>query len=65
MQQLPAEYRLVLARELRARQAREAADARLATGRRPRRLRTTVGLTLVSLGQRLAAEPRLQPVRPR
>jgi hypothetical protein len=65
MQQLPAESRLVLAQELRARQAREATDARLAPARRPRRLRTTVGLTLVSLGQRLAAEPRLQPVRPR
>jgi hypothetical protein len=65
MQQLPAEYRLALAQELRARQAREAAQARLAPRRRPRRLRTTLGLSLVRLGQRLAAEPRLQPVRPR
>ena len=63
-QQLPAGLRLSLAEERRARQAREASEARSAAAR-PRRLRTSLGLALVRLGQRLAAEPRLQPARPR
>ncbi len=64
-QQLSFEQRLGLTLELREHQAREAAQARLVQPGPPRRLRSVVGLSLVRLGQRLAAEPSLQPARPR
>ena len=63
--QLPSAYRLSLALQQREHQAREASRARLAPSGRPRRFRSAVGLGLVKLGQRLAAEPSLQPARPR
>jgi hypothetical protein len=63
-QQLPVQYGLELALELRARQARAVERERLAT-EPTRTLRVTVGLGLVRLGQRLAAQPPLQPAGPR
>ena len=64
-QQLPAAYRLDLALDLRERQAREAARLRQVPNGPPNRVQLAVGLRLVRLGQRLAAEPSFQPARPR
>jgi len=64
-QQLPTAYRLELALELRERQAREVARLREVPPGPPNRIQVAVGLTLVRLGQRLAAEPSFQPARPR
>jgi hypothetical protein len=65
LQQLPPEYRLTLALGRREREARAAALARLAAPRPPRRLRRTVGLGLVRVGRRLAAEPTFRPATTR
>ena len=59
MQELPASYLLRVAVERRAAEAREAAVSRLARPGRP--VRRAVGLALVQLGERLAAESPLQP----
>jgi hypothetical protein len=58
------EEQLLLAKELRAEEAREAARARqFARAPRPRPVRRAVGRVLVGLGQWLAAEAPLQPAR--
>lgn len=68
MSELSANHRLRLARALREADHRSAHDARLArraAGAHPPRspLRRTLGRSLVRLGERLAAEPPLEPAR--
>ncbi|MBA3877879.1 MAG: hypothetical protein C0498_13325 [Anaerolinea sp.] len=63
-----AQLQLRLANERIARDHRHAADARLAEGaRRGHRLslRQRTAIRLIRLGERLAAEPNLAPVRSR
>jgi len=64
-QLLTAEQRLSLAIERRAVEARAASLARSSTPGRPNAFRSSLGLTLIEVGRRLAAEPRTQPARPR
>jgi len=59
-----AHSRLRLAHDRIARRIAEAADDRRATANRPS-IRRSVGRSFIRIGERLAAEPHLQPARSR
>jgi hypothetical protein len=57
--------RLLIARDLRSRQIRAAADERLSARDASLSVRRAVGHSLVRFGRWLAAEPSLKPARSR
>jgi hypothetical protein len=57
-----ARIQLRLANERAAGQMRDASNSRLATANTAP-LRRTVGLSIIRIGERLAAEPNLRPAR--
>jgi hypothetical protein len=57
-----ASIQLWLANERAASQMREASNSRLATANTTQ-FRRTVGLSIIRIGERLAAEPSLRPAR--